>query len=113
MASKIGKGLRTEVGGDFAMEGIAPVPGHYSNNLKEASMRKSGLFWIAAIATSGVLARTYFSRRQNRASRKILPDVTGNYDIDGVSYDNKQHEVTVSGDALRGGEIPESLKFTH
>lgn len=61
---------------------------------------KTKLFWLTALVASGILARRAYKEVRCAGNRKkILPDVEGNYDIDGVSYDKLEHRVRVSGDA--------------
>jgi hypothetical protein len=60
--------------------------------------RALGLF--AGMFTAGVLLdRARLARKAHRATKEMVPDYVGNYDLDGVSYDAGHKKVVVSSDA--------------
>ena len=76
--------------------------------------------WLAVgLVSVGAAAAFYFSRRLVRQQRskasaqKVIPDVAGNYDIDGVSFDETSREVVVSGDATHPVEDPKRSALLH
>jgi hypothetical protein len=46
-----------------------------------------------------------------QAVEQVIPDLAGNYDLDGVSYDKQEHAVVVSGDSTREGEAGVAAAF--
>lgn len=73
---------------------------------------KNKFLWVSAAIATGFMAQKFYRKFQLSQSRKkVISDKTGNYDLDGVSYDRKEHEVVVSGDATHGSKP--STQYVH
>lgn len=58
--------------------------------------------FLAFGVMGGMILRSWWiSNRVAKDIRRMEPDSEGNYDIDGVSFDKKEHTVVVSGDLIR------------
>ncbi|RYZ99681.1 MAG: hypothetical protein EOP11_19195 [Proteobacteria bacterium] len=75
--------------------------------------------YILGLSLVGVgAAAAYFGRqwylavRAEESAKHVISDETGNYDIDGVSFDRDNSEVVVSGDKTRG-EDPRREALLH
>ena len=68
-------------------------------------MKNRNLIWLAgwAALTGWIAVKVY--RATPPHSSRMITDVQGNYDLDGVSFDSDKQRVTVSGDATRADSI--------
>lgn len=79
-------------------------------------MKNKTIWAVGAVVGAGVAAyfgRQFFlSQRSKANTQRVIPDVAGNYDIDGVSFDRGNREVIVSGDATRDND-PKRAALLH
>lgn len=79
-------------------------------------MKNKTIWAVGAVLGAGVAAyfgrQLFLSQRSKANTKRVIPDVAGNYDIDGVSFDRGNREVIVSGDATRDND-PKRAALLH